>query len=168
MRILKEPRENTRKALKFFKKHYEEIGEIKYVILYYAEEEWAIYHVHEIIFHQFVIIIGKKAQIWLGGLTWGYYGHGPSVFLELMQLIDSSITYEEIAALEWAADYSPIMYEKVNGKLISKPFGEPAESMIRNEDNLLPWDIRNVMKPSEEFTAFMKDFMAKKGFQEYI
>ena len=62
-----------------------------------------------------------------------------------MQLIDSSITYEKIAALEWAADYSPIMYEKVDGKLILKPFGEPAESMIRNEKNRLPWDVRNAM-----------------------
>jgi len=132
MRILKEPKEDTEKALSFFKEHYEELGEIKYIILYYAEEEWAIYHVPEI-YHQYVIIIGEKAQIWLAGLTWGYYGHGPSVFLELMQMIDSSITYEDIAALEWAADYSPIMYEKANGKLILKPFDETADNMICNK-----------------------------------
>ncbi len=63
----------------------------------------------------------------------------------MLHKTDPSFTYEDIAGLEWAADYSPIMYEKINGTLILKPFDENADDMIRNENNWLPWDIRNVM-----------------------
>ena len=147
MRIIEQgPNEDTEASLQLFKDHYLELGEIKYVILYYAEREWSV-HRGKGIYHQYVIIIGESTQLWLSGLTWGYYGAGPRAFLELIQIIDSTITSEDIAALEWEEDYSPIMYENVNGTLLLKQFDKAAEKMLRNENDLLPWDFRSFIIP---------------------
>jgi len=63
----------TRASLEFFKKHYGKLGEIKFIVLYYAEREWSL---NPELYHQYVNIIGDKAQVWLSGLSWGYYGEG--------------------------------------------------------------------------------------------
>ena len=139
MRIFKEGKlKSTYQSLAFFREHLKFIGQVRYIILYYAEREWSI---NPDLYHQYVIIIGEKAQIWLSGLTWGYYGAGPSAFHDLMQTIDPDITYEQITSLEWLTDY-PIMFENNNGKLALKAFNELARSMICAENNKLPWSIR--------------------------
>ena len=143
MRIIKQgPGKSTKESLRFFKDHYLELGEIKYIILYYAEREWAIYRDREI-YHQYVIIVGEKAQLWMSGLTWGYDGTGPYAFFTIMQLIDPNITYKDIAALEWMAE-DPIVYEKMNGKLVLTHFDETAKNMICNGNKYLPWEIRGI------------------------
>ena len=143
MRIIKEGSARyAEDSIKLFKEHHSELGEIKYIILYYAEREWAICRSPEV-YHQYIMIVGENAQLWLSSLTWGYYGAGPRALLILMQLIDPSITYEDIAGLEWEADSHPIMYEKVGKKLILKPFNETAKAMICNKNGRLPWDIRD-------------------------
>jgi len=143
MRIIKEGNDNsTEESLQFFKDHYLELGDIKYIILYYAEHEWAIARSREI-YHQYLIFVGEKAQLWMSGLTWGYDGTGPYTFFTLMQLIDPNITYKDIIALEWMAE-DPIVYEKMNGKFVLTDFDEPVKSMIRIDNKYLPWDFRRV------------------------
>jgi len=142
MQIIKSgPLSNTNDSLRFFKEHYEELRKIKYVILYYAEREWLV---NRELYHQYVIIVGEKAQLWISGLTWGYYGSGPYGLFTLMQLIDSSITYEEIVGLEWMAD-DPLMFEDVKGKLVLKKFNESARTLISVEINCLPWEKKKVL-----------------------
>ena len=136
IRIIKEDRSrSTRDSLKFFQDHFNEIGDIKYVILYYAEHQWLLNHD---LFHQYVIFIGEKAQLWLSGLTWGYYGTGPYRLFKVISLIDPSITYEQIVSLEWSTNY-PIMLENIEGRLSLKPFNESAKYLLCLEDNRLPW-----------------------------
>jgi len=67
----KEGKDNARASLEFFNRHFKELGKVKYIILYYAEKEWVLNHD---LMHQYVIIIGDNAQLWMSGLTWGYYG----------------------------------------------------------------------------------------------
>ena len=93
------------------------------------------------LYHQYVIIIGDYTQLWLSGLTWGYYGAGPSGLFELLEIIDPSITYEQIVELEWLAEY-PIMLENLEGKLFVNPFNEVVYSHLCGEGNRLPWKIK--------------------------
>jgi hypothetical protein len=138
MRIIKEgPGKSCYESVEFFKDHYAELGETKYVILYFAEHEWMVYEDPEI-YHQFVIFIGEKAQMWLSGLTWGYYGTGPNCFYTVLHMLDSSITYDDIAGLEWMAE-DPIVLEKQNGRFVSAPFDEKIKTMIRRDNRWLPW-----------------------------
>ena len=142
MRIIKEgDGKDTEDSLQFFKDHYLELGEIKYILLYYAEREWSIARSPEI-YHQFVIFVGEKTQLWMSGLTWGYDGEGPRGLFTLMQSIDPNITYKDIIALEWMAK-DPIVYENVNGRFMLTDFNEPVENMIY-VDKFLPWDFRRV------------------------
>ena len=136
MRIIKEGSNgNTRDSLEFFKEHYHELGEVNYIVLYYAEKEWCINHD---LFHQYAIVIGEKAQLWMSGLTWGYYGAGPSALLEVMQMIDPAITYEDIVSLKWMAE-NPIIFERVSGNLIQCSFDEFVRSLLCFETDRLPW-----------------------------
>jgi len=73
----------------------------------------------------------------MSGLTWGYYGHGPYGLFELMQMIDPTITYEQIVSLEWMAKY-PIMFENIDNKLVLRPYNESASSLLRIERDRLP------------------------------
>lgn len=140
MKILKEGKlKSPENSLKFFKEHLKELGKVNYVVLYYAEKEWAI---NSGLYHQYVIIISDYTQLWLSGLTWGYYGAGPSGLLELFEIIDPSITYEQIVELEWLAE-NPIMFENLNNKLVVKPFNEVVHSHLCGEGNRLPWKIKN-------------------------
>ena len=135
MRIIKQGRlKSTEDSLMFFRDHYQELGRIKYIILYFAEREWSIDKKY---YHQYVIVIGDTAQLWMSGLTWGYYGHGPYGLFELMQMIDPTITYEQIISLEWMAEY-PIMLENVDQKLVSRPYNESARSLLSLERERLP------------------------------
>ena len=69
MRIIKQGRlKSTEDSLMFFREHYQELGEVKYIILYYAEREWLI---NKEYYHQYVIVIGENAQLWMSGLSWG-------------------------------------------------------------------------------------------------
>jgi len=137
MQIIKEKRlRSTSESLKFFKDNLSKLGEIKYLVLYYAEREWVLNHE---LYHQYVIVIGEKCQLWMSGLAWGYYGTGPYGLFELMHKIDPSITYEQIESLEWMAE-KPIMFENVKGKLELKQFDEVAKSIICGEANRLPWE----------------------------
>ena len=146
MRIIKEGSlKATRESLEFFKEHHFELGEIKYLILYYAEQEWAICRNPDL-YHQYVIIVGETAQLWMSGLTWGYHGEGPYGLFNLLKLIDAGISYEDIVGLECEAK-EPIMYEKIHGKLILKPFNESAKEMICKKNGRLPWDIRDFIVP---------------------
>ena len=138
MRILKEGRSLApRDSLQFFKEHLTELGKVNYVVLYYAEREWLL---NPDLYHQYTIIIGQKAQLWISGLTWGYYGTGPGVLHDLLQIIDPSITYEQVVDLEWLAEY-PIMFENLNDKLVLKPFNDLVHSYLCGKDNRLPWEI---------------------------
>ncbi len=135
MRVIKEGRlKSTRESLMFFKDHFRELGKVKYIILYYAEREWSI---NKKYYHQYVIVIGERAQLWISGLTWGYYGQGPYGLFELMQMIDPTITYEQIVSLEWMAEY-PIMFENVDNKLVLRPYNESASSLLYREGDRLP------------------------------
>ena len=135
MRVIKEGRlKSTRDSLMFFKDHFRELGKVKYIILYYAEREWLI---NRKFYHQYVIIIGEDAQLWMSGLTWGYYGQGPYGLFELMQIIDPTITYEQIVSLVWMAEY-PIMFENVDNKLVLRPYNESVRSLLRIERDNLP------------------------------
>ncbi len=71
------------------------------------------------IYRHFVIVIGEKAQLWMSGLSWGYLGEGPCGLFDVMQMVDPSITFEQIKDLEWPGTY-PIMFENDEGKLILK------------------------------------------------
>ena len=69
MRVIKEGSQKvTRESLEFFKEHFLELRGVKYVILYDAEREWAICRSREL-YHQYVIIVGETAQLWMSGLT---------------------------------------------------------------------------------------------------
>ena len=93
MRIIKEEDSSgsTRESLRFFQKHYHELGEVKYIVLYHAEKEWLI---NPALYHQYCIVIGENVQLWMLGLTWGYYGEGPSGLHEVLQIIDPEFTYD--------------------------------------------------------------------------
>jgi len=135
VRVIKQGRlTSTEDSLIFFREHYQELGEVKYIILYYAEREWLI---NKKYYHQYVIVIGENAQLWMSGLTWGYYGHGPYGLFELMQMIDPTITYEQIVSLEWMAE-NPVMFENVDNKLVLRPYSESASSLLRIERDRLP------------------------------
>ena len=135
MKIFTEDREiSPRDSIQFFKEHYEELGKVHYVLLYYAEKEWAI---NPNLYHQYVIIIGENTQIRLLGLTWGYYGSGPSGLHDLLQLIDPTITYEQITGLEWMAEYI-IVFENLNGKLVLTPLNKVIQSYLSRDDPSLP------------------------------
>ncbi len=58
---------------------------------------------------------------------------------ELMHLIDSNTTYEQIVSLEWMAE-DPIVFENVKGKLEMKRFDESTKSIICGKVNGLPWE----------------------------
>ena len=136
MRVIKQGRlKSTVDSLMFFRDHYQELGEVKYIILYYAEREWSINNNYY--YHQYIIVIGEKAQLWMSGLTWGYYGQGPYGLFDLMQMIDLTITYEQIVSLEWMSEY-PIMLENVDQKLVSRPYNESARSFLYIERDRLP------------------------------
>ena len=63
MKIIKEGSNgHSWSSLEFYKQHYHKLGDVNYIVLYYAEEEWCINHD---LFHQYVIVIGEKAQIWV-------------------------------------------------------------------------------------------------------
>ena len=135
MRVIKEGHlKSTEDSLMFFKSHSQELGRVKYIILYYAEREWLV---NKKYYHQYVIVIGENAQLWMSGLTWGYYGQGPHALFELMQMIDPTITYKQIASLEWMAEY-PIMFENVDNKLVLRPYNESASSLLALEKDRLP------------------------------
>jgi len=140
MRIIKQEEGDgvTRASLKFFKAHFKELGKVKYVILYYAEDEWVL---NPDLMHQYVIIIGENCQLWMSGLAWGYYGEGPYGLFEVMQMIDLKISYEEIVSLGWETD-DVYMFENVNGRLLLKSFNESARSFLCGVDNRLPWENR--------------------------
>ena len=140
MKIIKEGKlKATQESLEFFKKHFNSIGEVKYIVLYYAEKEWSI---NPNIYHQYVIIIGEYAQLWMSGLTWGYNGAGPTGLREIMNMIDPEITCKQIRDLEWMADH-PIVFENMNGRLTLKPFNETVHSLLCVQDNRLPWSIKS-------------------------
>lgn len=137
MHIIKEgPLKSTAESLRFFKNHYLNLGNIKYVVFYYAEREWLV---NRELFHQYVIVVGEKAQLWMSGFAWGYYGTGPYGLFELMHLIDPNITYEQIVSLDWKTE-NPIMFENVKGKLEIKKFDGFAKSIICDRVNHLPWE----------------------------
>jgi len=127
----------TRDALRFFKEHFDKVDKVKYIVLYYAEREWLL---NPELFHQYVIIIGENAQLWMSGLTWGYNGEGPYGLFEVMQMIDSSITFEEIKNLEWLGT-EPILFENVEGKLVLKPLNKVVKLLISIENDRLPWEL---------------------------
>ncbi len=89
--------------------------------------------------------MGGNVQLWMSSLTWGYYGAGPRALLSLMQVIDPTISYEDITDLEWGADNHPIMYEKIDGKLTWKPFNKTAKEIICNKNGRFPWSIRDFL-----------------------
>ena len=136
MQVIKQgPLKSTRKSLNFFKEHFEKLGDIKYIVFYYAEREWRLNHDP---YHQYVIVIGENVQLWMSGLTWGYFGEGPYGLFEVIRMIDPSITYKQIEDLEWPGTY-PLMFENVEGRLILKPITNSAASLLRLEDGKLPW-----------------------------
>jgi len=135
MKILKEGRSKSpQDSLKFFNDHFKELGKVNYVVLYYAEEEWQL---NPHLYHQYVIIIGEEAHIWISGLTWGYYGAGPGGLHDLLQIIDPTILYEQIVDLEWMAEY-PTLFENLSGKLVLSPFNQAVYSLLCEKDTRLP------------------------------
>ena len=131
MKIFKEGRSKSpQDSFKFFSEHFRELERVNFVVLYYAENEWQL---NPLSYHQYVIIIGEEAHIWISGLTWGYYGAGPSGLHDLLQMIDPTITYEQIADLEWMAKY-PIMFENLSGKLVLSPFNQEVYSLLCEKD----------------------------------
>jgi hypothetical protein len=143
IRIIKEgDMTSSRHSLQFFQDYSLELGEIHYIILYYAEREWEAARSPEI-YHQYVVIVGEKAQLWMSSLTWGYCGTDPYTIFEIMQSIDPTITYEDITALEWMAE-DPIVFEKVNGKLMVAQFDQNIKRILCNGKDSLPWDIMGI------------------------
>ncbi len=138
MQIIKQGRsESTRGALRFFKENFNKTDKVKYIVLYFAEWEWQL---NPELYHQYAIVVGEKAQLWMSSLTWGYTGAGPYALFELMQIIDPSITYEEIQNLEWPGS-EPIMFESVEGKLVLQSLNEDVKSLISIENDRLPWEL---------------------------
>ena len=135
MQVIKQGRlKSTRETLRFFKEHFEKLGKVRYIVLYSAEQDrvW-----NKELYSQYVIVIGEGAQLWMSGLTWGYIGEGPYGLLDVMQMVDSSITFEQIEDLEWPGTY-PIMFENVEGRLILKPITNSAASLLQLEVGRLP------------------------------
>ena len=136
MQVIKQGRlKSTRKSLGFFKEHFEKLGKVRYIVLYSAERErrWNLE-----LYSQYAIVIGENAQLWMSGLSWGYLGEGPYGLLDVMQMVDSSITFEQIEDLEWPGTY-PIMFENIEGRLILKPITNSAASLLCMDDGRLPW-----------------------------
>jgi hypothetical protein len=114
MQIIKQGSlKSTRDALRFFKEHYDKVDKVKYIVLYFAEREWLL---NPELYHQYAIVIGENTQLWMSGLTWRYCGEGPYGLFEVMQMIDPSVTFEQIEELEWPGTY-PILFENVEGRL---------------------------------------------------
>ncbi len=126
---------STRTSLRFFKEHFDKLGKVKYIVLYFAEREWQL---NPEPYHQYAIFIGENVQLWMSDLTWGYFGEGPYGLFEVMQMIDSSITYEQILGLEWPGSY-PILFENIGGKMSLKPFKNSTAALLIMEDGVLPW-----------------------------
>ncbi len=136
-RIIKEEESSgsTRESLRFFQDHYYELGEVKYFVLYHAEREWLI---NPELYHQYRIVIGEKAQLWMSGLTWGYYGEGPRGLYDVLQIIDPEFTYEQVISLDRTSK-EPITLQNVNGRLILRIFDESVSFLLRGGKNHLPW-----------------------------
>ena len=126
---------SSRTSLRFFKEHFDKLGKVKHIVLYFAEREWQL---NPELYHQYVIFIGEKAQLWMSDLTWGYFGEGPYGLFEIMQMIDPSITYEQIENLEWPGTY-PILFENIDGKLSLNRFKNSIAALLIMEDGVLPW-----------------------------
>ena len=136
MQIIKQGSlKSTRDALRFFKEHFDKVDKVKYIVLYFAEREWQL---NPELYHQYAIVIGENAQLWMSGLTWGYCGEGPYGLFEVMQMIDPSITFEQIEALEWPGTY-PILFENVEGRLSLTQFTNSVASLLCIEGGKLPW-----------------------------
>ncbi|GAG84569.1 unnamed protein product [marine sediment metagenome] len=136
MQIIKQGSlKSTRDTLRFFKEHFDKVDKVKYIVLYFAEREWLL---NPDLYHQYAIVIGENAQLWMSGLTWGYCGEGPYGLFEVMQMIDPSITFEQIEALEWPGTY-PILFENVEGRLSLTQFTNSVASLLCLEGGRLPW-----------------------------
>jgi len=135
--ILEERRGVSRLSLKFFKEHYDALGEVRYIVLYYAESDWRL---DPELFLIYTIIVGEDVQLWLSGLTWGYIGEGPYTLYELMKSIDPDFREEQILSLEWQAKY-PIVFKKVKSKFVLHPFTEEVKALICIGDTKLPWNL---------------------------
>ena len=136
IRIIKQGnRGSTIDALTFFRDHHQKLGRVRYIVLYEAEKEWLINHD---LYHEYIIVIGERVQLWMSGLTWGYYGTGPSGLHEMLQMIDPGFTYEQVVGME-KVPRDPIVLEFINGTLIQKSFDEPVRSLITVDEGRLPW-----------------------------
>ncbi|MFW9990214.1 MAG: hypothetical protein ACFFC3_16355 [Candidatus Odinarchaeota archaeon] len=143
MKVFKQKKgdEITRDSVAFFKEHYKELGEINYIVLYLAEREWELNPNNPDLSFQFVIIIGEKAQLWMSGLTWGYYGEGPYGLFEVIHTIDPSITYEYIVDLEWGLEYHPIVFQNVEGSLILVSYNNSLVPLLKLGKTPIRWDL---------------------------
>jgi len=136
MQIIKQGQlKSTRDALRFFKEHFDKVDKVKYIVLYFAEREWQL---NPELYHQYAIVIGENTQFWMSGLTWGYCGEGPYGLFEVMQMIDPSVTFEQIENLEWLGTY-PILFENVEGRLSLTQFTNSTASLLCLEGGRLPW-----------------------------
>jgi len=136
MQIIKQGSlKSTRDALRFFKEHFDKVDKVKYIVLYFAEREWQL---NPELYHQYAIVIGENTQLWMSGLTWGYCGEGPYGLFEIMQMIDPSVTFEQIEDLEWPGTY-PILFENVEGRLSLTQFTNSVVSLLCLEGGRLPW-----------------------------
>jgi len=90
------------------------------------------------LYHHYVIVIGEDVQLWMSGLSWGYVGEGPCGLFEIMQKIDSSITFDKIKNLDWPGT-CPILFENSDGRLMLQPFTNSAASLLCMENGRLPW-----------------------------
>ncbi len=136
MQVIKQGRlKSTRETLRFFKEHFEKLGKVKYIVFYSAERDM-VWNTE--LYNHYVIVIGENAQLWMSGLTWRYIGEGPYGLLDVMQMVDSNITFEQIKGLEWPGTY-PLMFENVEGRLILKPITNSAMSLLSSEDGILSW-----------------------------
>ena len=84
-------------------------------------------------------MVGEKVQLWMVGLTWGYYGEGPSGLHEILQVIDPEFAYDQVLSLSRTAE-EPITLENVNGNLILRNFDEYVRSLLRRGNSHLPWE----------------------------
>ena len=138
MQIIKQGQlKSTRDALRFFKEHFDRVDKVKYIVLYFAEREWQL---NPELYHQYAIVIGENAQLWMSGLTWGYCGEGPYGLFEVMQIIDPSVTFEQVENLEWLGT-DPILFENVEGKLVLEPFNKSIAGLICSKSGRLPWEL---------------------------
>ncbi len=72
------------------------------------------------------------------GVTWGYYGEGPSGLHEVLQTIDPEFTYKQVRSLDRTAK-EPITLENVNGRLILRTFDESVSSLLCGGNNQVSW-----------------------------